>query len=174
MASRTRVLVVGLDAMDVDIARSMVAAGQLPDHRVAAGHGGLGRDRPAPGVFVGSVWPSFATGTSPDRHGLYGWRQLLPGTYSVGRVDGRDVRRPPFWALSDAHLQCAVIDVPITPVVPEMAGVQLIDWGSHDRFMPFETSPRATRPRSSIGSALIPSSGRLTTTSCGGIRRSPP
>src|SRR5262249_47386669 len=52
-------------------------------------------------------------------------------------------RLPPFWqTLSEGGLRCAVVDVPITPVTGGTAELQIADWGTHDKMLPFDGSPR--------------------------------
>jgi predicted AlkP superfamily phosphohydrolase/phosphomutase len=142
MRSPTRVLVVGFDAMDADIARAMAARGLLPTLTSLLGSAASAETRNPVGLLVGGLWPSFSTAVSPARHGFYAFRQLIPGRDEVGRFDPHDIRHPPFWkVLSKAGRRCAVIDVPITPVTVGIRGMHVVDWGSHDRMLPFETSP---------------------------------
>jgi len=140
--SPTRVLFVGLDAMDPEISRDLVARGRLPTLAALLDTSAWADTRNPVGLFIGGVWPSFSTGCSPARHGFHCFLQLIPGTYEVARFDQRDVRLPPFWqTLSEGGLRCAVVDVPITPITGGPADVHITDWGTHDRMLPFDASP---------------------------------
>ena len=141
MSSPTRVLFVGLDAMDVDIARDLAARGRLPTLASLLDTSAWADTQNPVGLFIGGVWPSFWTGSSPARHGFHCFLQLVPGTYEVARFDQRDIKLPPFWkTLSDRGLRCAVVDVPITPVTGVTAEIHIADWGTHDRMLSFDAS----------------------------------
>ncbi len=142
MTSPTRVLVVGMDAMDHDIARALAAQGSLPVLASLLDDAAWAETVNPVGLLVGGLWPSFSTGVSPARHGFYCFRQLISGRYEVGRFDPYDIRCPPFWTtLSEVGRRCAVIDVPITPIQPVVDGVLVVDWGTHDRMLGFGTWP---------------------------------
>jgi predicted AlkP superfamily phosphohydrolase/phosphomutase len=130
---RSRVLFVGLDAMDPDLILQWAKAGTLPTFRSLFERAAYGPTENPPGLFVGAVWPSFFTGASPTSHGRYCYEQIVSGTYDVRRFYASDLKRPPFWAsLSDAGRRVAVVDVPKSPLTPNLNGVQLRDWGTHD------------------------------------------
>jgi predicted AlkP superfamily phosphohydrolase/phosphomutase len=142
MPSPTRVLFVGLDAMDLDIARDLAARGRMPTLASLLETGGWAETQNPTGLFVGGLWPSFSTGSWPARHGFFCFLQQIPGTYEVARFDQRDIHLAPFWkALYDHGLRCAVVDVPITPVAGRTADIHIADWATHDRMRPFEASP---------------------------------
>jgi predicted AlkP superfamily phosphohydrolase/phosphomutase len=129
----TRLLVLGADALDKDLVRGWSDDGTLPAFRRLLRDGARGESEAPPGLFVGAVWPSFWTSTSPARHGRYCFEQMAPGSYETVRVRPTDTREPPFWsALSGAGRRVAVLDVPKTFVAPELNGLQVVDWGTHD------------------------------------------
>lgn len=128
-----RVLAIGLDAADRDLILGWAAEGALPTWRGLLERGLSGSTEPPPGLYVGAIWPTFSTGVSPARHGRYCFRQLEAGTYRIRHVRSDDLRAEPFWvALGRAGRRVAVIDVPKSPLAPELPGVQLCDWGTHD------------------------------------------
>lgn len=128
--------------MDVDIARDLAARGRLPTLASLLDTSAWAETRNPVGLFVGGVWPSFWSGSSPARHGFHCFLQLIPGTYEVARFDQHDIRLPPFWqTLSDGGLRCAVVDVPITPVTGGTADIHIADWGTHDKMRSFTASP---------------------------------
>ncbi len=128
-----RVLVVGIDAGDPDLILAGARAGRLP-HLAAllarSAHGPTANPR---GLYVGAVWPSFFTGVSPARHGRHCYSQIRVGSYEGRRFRPRDLAHEPFWnALSRAGRRVAILDVPKTFPTPELNGLQLCDWGTHD------------------------------------------
>src|SRR5262245_51551737 len=131
--SHTRVLVVGLDAADPDILRRMADEGRLPTVSTLLRESAYAVTINPEALFVGAVWPSFATGTNPGYHGRHSPRQIVPGTYVARSLDPDETRRPPFWAqLGREGLRVAVVDVPHSHPIPEAGGIQVSEWGSHD------------------------------------------
>lgn len=143
-AGRARVLLLGFDALDPELVLRWAQDGLLPAFRNLMERGSFGPTGNPRGLLVGAVWPSFFTGTLPIRHGRYCYEQIIPGTYRVRRFYTSDLRREPFWVrLSDAGRRIAVVDVPKSPLTPQINGIQLVDWGTHDPELdsPFRTAP---------------------------------
>ncbi len=129
----TRLLFIGVDALDRDLVLTWADDGTLPTFRRLFQTGAWGVSHNPPGLFVGAVWPSFWTSVGPDRHARDCYEQLRPGSYDVVRVHPSDTRAPAFWnALADAGRRVAVVDIPKTHVVPGFNGVHVADWGTHD------------------------------------------
>jgi len=146
--TRRRVLFVGLDACDPALLAAWAADGSLPTVQRLLGVASHGPTANPTGLYVGAVWPSFATGTSPGRHGRYCYRQLVPGTYGEVFVAPGDIGAEPFWAaLSRAGRRVAVVDVPKTAPCAAINGVQVVDWGTHDR----DHDPPLSVPAEAIG-----------------------
>lgn len=129
----TRLLVIGADALDKDLVLRWADEGVLPTFRHLLESSAWGVTEAPPGLFVGAVWPSFWTATSPARHARYCFEQLKPGTYEKVRIHPGDTQAPAFWdALSRAGKRVAILDVPKTFVASGLNGVQVVDWGTHD------------------------------------------
>jgi predicted AlkP superfamily phosphohydrolase/phosphomutase len=122
------VVVLGFDAMDPTIARSLAEAGRLPTFRSFFEDGATAAVGSPPGLVVGSVWPSFWTGVWPSEHGFYCFVQLVNGTYTVRRFNSDDVDGVPFWmTLARAGQRVAAVDVPICPLTCPDDGVHVVD-----------------------------------------------
>jgi predicted AlkP superfamily phosphohydrolase/phosphomutase len=137
-----RVLAVGLDAADPHLVCELARDGRLPNIasllRAAPGVRVTNPD----GVYVGAVWPTLFTGTSPGRHGRCWPGRLEPGTYQVRPFAPSDLGSEPFWApLARAGRRVAVVDVPHTEADPELGVTQVGEWGGHDPAVGFHTSP---------------------------------
>jgi predicted AlkP superfamily phosphohydrolase/phosphomutase len=132
-ARRSRVLFLALDAMDPDLIRQWAEAGTLPTFRSLFERATFAPTENPPGLFVGALWPSFFTGALPTSHGRYCYEQIAAGTYEVRRFYSSDLKRPPFWtSLGKAGRRVAIVDVPKSPLTPNLNGIQLCDWGTHD------------------------------------------
>ncbi|HEX8665824.1 MAG TPA: alkaline phosphatase family protein [Beijerinckiaceae bacterium] len=140
--SRSPVLLVGLDACDPAIAQALAEQGQLPALGRLFGHAARCRVRNPFGLFVGALWMTFATGLRPDRHFFHSWDEIDVETYRRRMVGPPVVEHPPFWqALSDAGRRVAVIDVPHAEARAPVNGINVVEWGCHDRHFGFHTWP---------------------------------
>jgi predicted AlkP superfamily phosphohydrolase/phosphomutase len=134
-----RVVILGFDGMDPEIAQQMMAAGRLPNLarlRDAGTFAPLATSCPAMSPVA---WSSFMTGASPGRHGIFDFLHRDPRSYlptlssaqirpprrslKLGRFGlplGRPVlrllrRSKPFWAVLGEHgIFSTVLRVPIT------------------------------------------------------------
>jgi len=79
---RGRVLLIGLDAAAADIIMRGIDDGDLPTFQRLRTEGAWGLVSSPRGFGSGAVWPSFATGVSPAKHGRYYYRQVGPGSYA--------------------------------------------------------------------------------------------
>ena len=138
------VALIGLDAFDVDLLRPWAEAGHLPvlQHLLRAGVT-VPTEAP-PGVYVGAVWPTVATGVNAGRHGYHCWQQVEPGHYGFERhrVRERGLGAEPFWAaVGREGRPVAVLDAPHAPLIAGLGGVQVLDWGGHDADLPPVSDP---------------------------------
>ncbi|MGH8983180.1 MAG: alkaline phosphatase family protein [Acidimicrobiia bacterium] len=156
-----RALVVGLDAADPSLMCELAREGGLPNIaallRVAPGMRVTNPD----GVYVGAVWPTLFTGTSPGRHGRSWPGRLHPGTYQVRPFRPSDLGSEPFWApLARAGRRIAVVDVPHTEADPQLGVTQVGEWGAHDPAVGFHTLPP------SLAGDLVARFGRYPVDNC--------
>jgi predicted AlkP superfamily phosphohydrolase/phosphomutase len=145
----TNLLVLGIDAANPTLLRRWADEGKLPAIRALIDRGISGLVRGIKGFFIGSTWPSFYTGLNPAGHGFYRIDQLRSGTYDFFRpLDAPNgIGGIPFWKIaSDAGRQVAVLDVPLSRLDPDLNGLQIVEWGSHDAVFGFQaSSPEVAR-----------------------------
>jgi len=134
-----RVIVLGFDGLDPEIAETMMAAGRLP-HLARLRDSGAYRHLETTCPAMSPVaWSSFMTGTGPGRHGIFDFLHRDPRTYlpvlssaqirpprrilrlgnrriPLGRPSLRLLRRSrPFWSvLSDRGVFSTILRVPVT------------------------------------------------------------
>jgi predicted AlkP superfamily phosphohydrolase/phosphomutase len=128
------VLLIGLDAADLDLMRRLCAAGEMPALSSLMDRGCFGALEGNAARFAGGVWPTFYRGRDVGWHGLYHnklWRQER---MCCELADESWFPEPPFWELLDRErLRMAVLDVPMTVASPKpLNGVHLAGWGTHD------------------------------------------
>ena len=98
-----KLVVLGFDGLDPDLVSQFMDEGKLPNMQKLSRQGALQRLETTPSADV-SAWASFATGTNPGKHGVFGGdatpeRHGAPFWTLAGRG-----RRPQFGADGAAHV----------------------------------------------------------------------
>lgn len=113
-----RAFVLGLDGVPWRLVDRWAVAGELPNfaHVLEEGVGGeLESTVPA---TTPVAWPTIATGTGPDRHGIYGFMRVTE-SHSLEPYNRTALKRPPLWEM----IQPAVVgNVPMTHPPAEIDG----------------------------------------------------
>jgi predicted AlkP superfamily phosphohydrolase/phosphomutase len=143
MSRAPQVLLLAFDAMDPDLALGWADQGLLPALAALRSRAVWGPSHNPDGFYVGGVWPSFSTASTPARHGQYCWKQFDPASYLDLDPPYDDGEAEPWWlALDRAGREVAVVDLPRTIYAPGFRGLQVHDWGTHDPLAPgLLTSP---------------------------------
>jgi predicted AlkP superfamily phosphohydrolase/phosphomutase len=142
MKSPAQVIFIGIDAAESSLIRLWSESGDLPTLANLSRESLHGATANSPGIYTGSVWPSFHTGRQPGRHGRYFYRQLEPGSYKTSFNPANRLPVAPFWHhLDRQNRRTAIIDLPKAPLVQLGSGIQISDWGLHDPDGPTASSP---------------------------------
>src|SRR5262245_42514724 len=132
-ASKASVWFVALDSGDPDLLREAAASGRCPNVASLLARGSVATTTSPLGVYVGAIWPSFSTATGCARHGRACYSQLRGGTYETELYGAAKLRERPFWArANEAGKRVVIVDVPKSHFTGDVAGVQVVDWGTHD------------------------------------------
>lgn len=133
MTAAAPLLVVGLDSFDRDLALAMIAEGKLPHLAKLLERSLWGDIDNPPAMEAGATWPSFYTGLTPDRHGMYyAFQKVDPTSYEERRWDRTSFAGEPFWeTLSKAGRRVAVVDAPYTALSTSINGIHVVDWAAH-------------------------------------------
>lgn len=125
--ARPRVLVIGLDGLEVTFAERLMAAGEMPAlaelrrraARFRLGHG--------PAQRTGLAWEHVASGLSPEAGRRWAAVEFDPATY-VAWQEG--ARFTPWWAALD--LRVVVFDTPYVDLRRARNTRGVVGWGAHD------------------------------------------
>jgi predicted AlkP superfamily phosphohydrolase/phosphomutase len=135
------VLVIGLDAAEATLIERWAGTHYLPTffQLVTAG-ASVWLDNPME-TLPGAIWPEICTGRSGGKTALfYHGKQIhsgeaVPGPVSVERMEPLNS----YWSVaSEAGCRVCVVDQVQAPLIHNLNGLQVVDWGSHD--VTFETS----------------------------------
>ncbi|MGZ8202201.1 MAG: alkaline phosphatase family protein [Burkholderiales bacterium] len=136
-----RVMMIGLDGGSLDFIQASLAA--LPHLRRALENGVARRlSSKTSELLPAAVWPTLYTGTPPGEHGFY-----YPMQWDAESMRLRHVRDwlycEPFWyGLARRGHRIVALDVPVTwPSRLPDDGIEITDWGAHDRLSEFSARP---------------------------------
>jgi len=139
---KPRVIAVGLDSADYFLIQRFMEEGGLPRIRQLRQQSTLVpletqiqyADGTAPYASTEGNWVMFQTGMRPSTSGYWETVTFDPQTYrSTNDFErgGYDYREfAPFYALGDGY-RVATFDVPVSAVVPQVNGKQIVGWGGH-------------------------------------------
>ena len=129
------VIMVGLDAAELDLVDRLAGEGLMPNLARLRAAGRQGVLRPSPPAFLSMVWPSLVNGVPVTEHGWYSGKVWSPDRMRLEHVGRGWLPQRPFWdRIAAAGGRVAVVDVPFAPV-PEgggFPGVFLNGWQCHD------------------------------------------
>ena len=149
-ASVKRVVIVGFDGMDPELAERFINEGRLPNLKKLRDQGTFRPLRTTFPAISPVAWSTFQTGVNPGKHNIYDFlgrdlanylpylssaqisepkRHLKIGRYSLplGKPEIKGLRKgTPFWHwLGKAGIFCSVIRVPVTFPPEKFPGVLL-------------------------------------------------
>lgn len=132
-----RVCVVGAESMDPDLILEWIGAGKLPNLARLRARGVVGRVINPPRLFSGGSWPTFYTGVTPARHDQYLRTIYDPQTCIHRPFRPERDQVDAFWLGPGwEHKRTAVIDIPQNSPDERINGLQVVEWGTHDRRQP--------------------------------------
>lgn len=103
-SSPTRVLLIGLDGFEWEIALPMVREGKLPNLAALMHRGVFGRLKTLQPTLSPIIWTSIATGVLPQTHGIYGFvRQERDEQGKQRLLTSQDRRAKAFWNILSDH-----------------------------------------------------------------------
>lgn len=120
--ARKRLVVLGLDGLPLELARTLSASGRLPNLERLLGLNARTIEAELPELSPVN-WTSFMTASGPGRHGIFGFVGIDPALYALGPVDASAIRVPTLMdRLSDAGLTSKVVNLPCAAPVRAIHG----------------------------------------------------
>src|SRR5262245_14709033 len=134
-----KVLIVGIDAASIDFILSALPS--LPNLRRALYTGVLRRLRSrTTELLPAASWPTLYSGVPPGVHGIYYHLQWDPEAMRLRQISDW-LYCEPFWQeLERRGLRVVALDVPMSWPSRLTQGVEVTDWGTHDRMTHFHAS----------------------------------
>jgi len=106
-----KVLVIGVDAMDWDVAMDLINQGLMPNLETLVRKGAHGELISEPPLISPAIWTTFATGVDRKTHGIVNFTAKLPFQYREVRMTSRFRKVPALWNMASwAGRSAAVIN----------------------------------------------------------------
>jgi len=123
-SARHRVFILGLDGTPCGLMRDFFARGILKNLAEIARQGGfLQMATTIPDVSA-VAWTTFMTGVNPGRHGIFGFMDLRPGSYTTYFPNTTNIRSPCIWhLLGKEGKRSVILNMPSTYPAQELNGV---------------------------------------------------
>jgi predicted AlkP superfamily phosphohydrolase/phosphomutase len=135
MSRRPPVILIGLDATEIDLIDELVAAGRMPTMAALRRRGRHGRLQTQPTTFLSMVWPSFYASQPLGHHGWYFNKLWRAEHQRLEYVSPAWLPNRIFWeGLTPSH-RVALLDLPFAARPPKgLNGVYINGWQCHDDF----------------------------------------
>lgn len=122
-------VIFGLDAGDPTLMKKWADEGYLPTMSKIMKRGFWATTSGKEMQIELGVWASMLSGYKRNKYGYHYFRQLIPGTYDLEKVDLAKMGAPPFYSkLQDREKKIAIFDVPETFPIKGLNGIQLYNW----------------------------------------------
>jgi len=138
----SKVLMIGLDGASVDFILSSLPS--LPNLRRAIEQGRLSRLRsPTSELLPAASWPTLYTGVPPGIHGIYYPMQWDADGMRMRHINGWLYAEPFWYELERRGCRVMALDVPLAWPSRLQRGLEVTDWGTHDRLGEFSAGSTA-------------------------------
>ena len=129
------VLLLGLDAAEIEVVDRLVAAGRMPNLARLREQGRWGRLQTQPPHFLSLVWSTLFCGSRVGEQGWYFNKIWNPDRQRLQFVDPSWLPIQPFWHSLDPKYRLAVLDLPYaTELSIRQDMTALNGWQCHDAF----------------------------------------
>jgi predicted AlkP superfamily phosphohydrolase/phosphomutase len=134
-SARSPVILIGLDAAEIDVVDRLVAAGRMPNLARLRQRGRWGRLQTEPPHFLSLVWSTFFCGTRLGDQGWYFNKIWNPDRQRLQYVDPSWLPVDPFWHALDPSYRLAILDLPYATELRTRPNMMALNgWQCHDDF----------------------------------------
>lgn len=125
MKKLPRIVVIGLDGSPHTLIQRYMEKGIMPNMKKVTERGSIHQmDTVLPDVSA-AAWSSFMTGKNPAKTGIFGFFDMMPGSYSNVFTNYQHLKQPPLWNIIHKEIRkpSVVINMPSTFPAKPMNGV---------------------------------------------------
>lgn len=129
------VVLIGLDAAEIDVLDRLGAEGRLPNLAKLREQGRRGRLQTEPPHFLSLVWSTFFCSSRLGEQGWYFNKIWNPDRQCLQYLDPAWLPVQPFWLSLDPSYRIAIMDLPYVASLPTQPNMTLLNgWQCHDDF----------------------------------------
>jgi len=121
--AKGRTVIIGLDGVPYEMIMKLAASGAMPNLQKVIESGGARQIRSTVPDISSVAWSSIITGCDAGTHGVFGFTDLVRGTYQIRFPNFTDLKAPTFWEKCSGP--SVIINVPSTYPVRAMNGVHV-------------------------------------------------
>jgi predicted AlkP superfamily phosphohydrolase/phosphomutase len=130
MSKAPRIIITGLDGVPFGMLKDLAESGVMPNTAEIISQGTFKKMSSSIPEVSSVAWSSIITGVNPGRHGIFGFTDLVPGSYQMMFPNFTDLKARPFW--QEQKGPSVIINVPSTYPVVAMDGVLISGFVSID------------------------------------------
>jgi predicted AlkP superfamily phosphohydrolase/phosphomutase len=120
------VAVIGLDGVGLPLVRELIDRGVMPALGALAQGGTLAPMRSSIPTISSVSWTNFMTGRNPGKHGVYGFTDVRPGTFTMFFPNFGDVKSDTLWDVAGkSGKRSIVMNVPNTYPARPLTGMMV-------------------------------------------------
>ncbi len=108
---KPKAAIIGLDGVPIHLLEDLAQRDVMPHMKELIKQGNLMKMRSSLPANSAASWSSMITGTNPGIHGVYGFTDFIPGTYTVSFHSSRKLKAPPFWR-TEPEKRVLIINLP--------------------------------------------------------------
>lgn len=117
-----KVVILGIDGVPYQLLTDLANRGIMPNVKHLWNEGTLARMESSLPEISATAWSSIMTGKNPGKHGIYGFTDIIQGTYSISYHSSKKLRVHPFWQ-RDKGKKYVIINLPATYPAQEINGL---------------------------------------------------
>jgi predicted AlkP superfamily phosphohydrolase/phosphomutase len=116
-----RLFIFGIDGVPFDLMNKMSAT-VMPNFNKLKTQGIFKKMKSSIPEISSVSWSSIITGKNPGEHGIYGFTELIPNTYSLSFPNFNNLKAKPFWQIHN-NKKSIILNVPSTYPASELNGI---------------------------------------------------
>lgn len=117
----SRTVIIGIDGVPFHMMDELSDSSDMPNFAEIKKDGNFTKMHAAIPEVSNVNWSSIVTGVNPGEHGIFGFTDLIQGTYTVSFPDRRALKARAFW--DDRSKRHVIINVPAMYPAPKINGV---------------------------------------------------
>src|SRR4030042_2866397 len=128
---KKRTIIIGIDGVPFGLMNNLSEKGVMPYFKKLRKESLFAKMRSSDLPISSVSWISIITGKNPGEHGIFGFMELMPKTYTLYFPNFNNVQEKPFW-LKKRNKKFAIINVPSTYPPKPLNGIHISGFISLD------------------------------------------